>query len=71
MYYTIVRDIRAKIPLNLSLKISITLTLRMSATVTAVPFGRVNGLVIPFKVSVMGNVVVASDGIGFSILTVK
>ena len=43
----------------------------MSATVTAVPFGRVSGRVTPFNVSVTGNVVVASDGIGFSIRTMN
>jgi uncharacterized membrane protein YccC len=64
-------DISVSKPLNLSLKISITFVLRISATVIAVPLGSVSGLVIPFNVSVIGNVVVASAGIAFAIRTVK
>lgn len=69
--YTMLLDISVSRPLYLSLKISITFVLRTSATVTAVPFGKVNALVMPFSVSVTGSVVVASDGIAFSMRTVK
>jgi hypothetical protein len=57
--------------LYLSLKISITFVLRMSATVTGALLGRVKDLVMPFNVSVIGNVVVASAGIALAIRTVK
>lgn len=61
-----VLDIRAKIPLNLSLNTRKTLVANKSATVTAAPLGSVKFRVVPFKVSVTGSVVVASAGIAFS-----
>jgi hypothetical protein len=47
------------------------LTFNNSAAVTGVPFGRVNALVVPFMVRVIGSVVVVSVGITLSIMTVR
>jgi hypothetical protein len=71
LVYTVVLDISARIPLYLSLNTWNTLVASRSATVTAVPFGSVSGLVTPLSVSVTGSVVVASDGIALAMRTVK
>ena len=48
-----------------------TLVLSNSAAVTGVPLGSVSALVVPFKVSVTGSVVVASAGTTSEMRTVK
>jgi hypothetical protein len=47
------------------------LTFNNSAAVTGVPFGKVNALVVPFIVRVIGNVVVVPVGITLSIIIDK
>jgi hypothetical protein len=70
-YYTVVLDIKERIPLNLSLNTSMIFTPRSSVAVTGVPFGRANALVVPFKVIFIGSVPVVSAGNTSSIKIVK